>query len=714
MLQQSILTEGRNCWRVAEAQRVAFLIDSAAYFAALAAAAERARESIFIMGWDVDSRVRLLPDAARGDQPTELSAFLKALVSRHRGLHVYVLEWDFAVIFAFERESPLIRKRRWQIHRRVQFRLDSAHPAGASHHQKVVVIDDAIAFVGGIDLTVRRWDTSDHRACDPRRVDPDGQPYPPMHDVQVAVDGEAAAALGYLARERWRRATGRRLRPVQAHQSDRWPTGLTPDLENVSVSIARTEPAYNGHPEVREVEALYLDAIAAARQSIYLEAQYLTSAVIGDALASRLKEADGPEVVLVMPRKASGWLEQSTMDVLRARLLRWLRAADQFGRLRVYCPVVPGLDQACINVHAKVLVVDEVLVRVGSSNVSNRSMGLDTECDLAIEANGEARIERAIARFRNQLVAEHLGVSAQEVAATLEAKQSLIATVDGLCGAERRLEPLDAEVPIWRDRLIPESNVLDPEYPITPVPLLEDCTADDQRSARRRGLLRGAIALLVLLGLAAAWQWTPVGHWLDVETLMGWVTSLQSHPAAPLVVIGSYVVGGLVLFPVLGLIAATALAFGPLLGFTYSLLGCLASATVTYGIGYFLGHDTMRSLAGAQFGRLSRRIAQHGLIAVLLVRIVPVAPFTVVNLIAGASHIRLRDYVLGTFLGMLPGLLVMTAFGGQLDDVIRDPQVETFLILIGLIALIVLLTIWVRQRFLNADSMATPERSLDE
>ena len=110
----NILTEGRNCWRVRGAQRVAFLIDGAAYFAALAAAAEQARDSIFIVGWDVDSRVCLRPDGEPGDLPTELGAFLKALTSRRRRLHVYILEWDFAVIFALERESAGVRRRRWQ------------------------------------------------------------------------------------------------------------------------------------------------------------------------------------------------------------------------------------------------------------------------------------------------------------------------------------------------------------------------------------------------------------------------------------------------------------------------------------------------------------------------------------------------------------------------------------------------------------------------
>ena len=200
--------------RLAKADRLAFLIDGAAYFAAFVAAAEQARESIFIVGWDVDSRTCLRPDGALGDLPSELGAFLKALVSRRRSLNVYVLEWDFAVIFALERESAAVRRRRWQGYRRLHYHEDGAHPAGASHHQKIVVIDDSVAFIGGIDLSNRRWDSPAHLAEDTQRVDVDGIRYPPVHDVQVAVEGEVAAALGALVRGAL--ATGHRPSPSSA------------------------------------------------------------------------------------------------------------------------------------------------------------------------------------------------------------------------------------------------------------------------------------------------------------------------------------------------------------------------------------------------------------------------------------------------------------------------------------------------------------------
>jgi phospholipase D1/2 len=714
MAEQRILTEGQNCWRIPRARRAAFLIDGAAYFAAFAAAAEQAQESIFIVGWDVDSRVRLMPDAEQGALPVELGRFLNALVSRRRRLQVYILSWDFAMVFALERE-PLPRlKLGWWTHRRVHFHLDRQHPVWASHHQKIVVVDDAIAFVGGMDLAIKRWDTPQHNADDQRRRDPRGQPYPPMHDVQMAVDGEAAAALGELVRERWRRATGRHISTIHRPGSDPWPCFLSPDLENVAVGIARTQPAYNGNPEIREVEALYLDAIAAARRAIYIEAQYFTATAIAEALEKRLTEPGGPEILLILPRDGAGWLEQNTMTVLRARLLRRLHAADRFGRLRVYYPAVLKLGDGCINVHSKILIVDDTLVRIGSSNLSNRSMGLDTECDLAIETPGDARIGGAIAHFRDRLLGEHLGVASECVARRVATKQSLIAAVESLTASERSLDPLDADVPTWHDRLLLDGKLLDPECPIAPERWIEPYIPEHNRRLGGRRLMRSAIFLLVVVALAAAWRWTPLSSWLDVATLVEGARPLRDHPVTPLLVIGAYAVGGLVVAPITMLIIATAMAFGPLLGFVYSLLGCLVSAALTYSIGSLMGRETMRRFTGRHVSLLSHRLARHGLTAILIVRILPVAPFTVINIMAGASEVRFRDFILATFLGMLPGLAVMTFFGDRLQSAIQDPRAESFMILAALVVVLVLVMTWLRRRFGKPDAGAAKPSAPDE
>ena len=160
-----ILSIGRNCWRLEPASRAAFLVDAQAYFEAFSSAAERARHSIFIAAWDVHSRVRLRPDGS--DQPVELRAYLRELALRNPELEIRILAWDFAPIYAFEREMfPALRFGSLD---RLRFQLDSNHPFGACHHQKVVVIDDSVAFVGGLDLTINRWDSREHRPDDPHR-----------------------------------------------------------------------------------------------------------------------------------------------------------------------------------------------------------------------------------------------------------------------------------------------------------------------------------------------------------------------------------------------------------------------------------------------------------------------------------------------------------------------------------------------------------------
>src|SRR6185369_10592697 len=226
-----IVVPGRNCWRSEHASRVAFLVDADAYFDAFAAAVARAERSILVLTWDIDSRTPLWHQEP--GFPDELGAFLNTVVSRRRGLHANVLNWDFAMIYAFERETLPVVKLGWRTHHRLHFRLDGRHPVGACHHQKVVVVDDAIAFAGGLDLCTHRWDTRTHGADEPRRRDAAGRPYGPFHDVQMAVDGAAAAALGDLVRTRWLRATGRRLAAPPPPSADPWPSALRPDVTDV-------------------------------------------------------------------------------------------------------------------------------------------------------------------------------------------------------------------------------------------------------------------------------------------------------------------------------------------------------------------------------------------------------------------------------------------------------------------------------------------------
>lgn len=694
-----IVDAGRNCWRVARAGRVAFLVDGEAYFAAFRAAAARARRSVIVIGWDVDSRATLVHGGADDGLPVTLGDFLDALVRRRRALQVHVLDWDFAMLYALERELLPIYTLGWRTHRRLHFRLDDRHPVGASHHQKIVVVDDAVAFVGGLDLTIRRWDTPDHRADEPRRVDPAGDPYPPFHDVQMMVDGAAAAALGELARERWRRATDRDAGANAAStEHDPWPVDVRPDVTDVDVAIARTEPRYAGRREVEEVKQLYLDAISAARRTIYLENQYFTSAAVGDALAARLAEPDGPEVVVVSRRHGGGWLEQNTMEVLRARLVRRLRDADRHDRLRIYCPERAGLEGECIDLHSKLMIVDDRLLRVGSANLANRSMGLDTECDLALEAS-DARVARAIGALRDRLLGEHLGVAAEDVARAIERTGSLVKAVEALRGNARSLEPLDGALDPELDALVPDAAVLDPERPVDPEQLVDEIVSPEEQPRAGKRLMLLALMLAGITALAAAWRWGPLAEWFGRDTLTEGAAWIQSSPAAPFWVLGAYLFASLTAMPITLLIVATALVFGPASAFAYALCGSLIGAAVGFGIGKGLGRQAVRRLAGARLNELSRRLGKRGLLAVIAVRVIPVAPFTVVNLVAGASHIRLRDFLLGTVLGMAPGMAAVSMFSDRLLAAVLNPSPTTLVLLAIVVAVIVAIAIAARWWF---------------
>lgn len=708
----NILEEGQNCWRIRKADRVAFLIDSASYFSAFVESLERAEQSVFIIGWDIDSRIELVRGDRARNRPTRLAELLRWTIQRKPRLHVHILCWDFAMVFALQREFFPVYKLRWP-RRRLHFRFDGNHPPGSSHHQKVVVIDDKIGFVGGIDFAKRRWDRPSHAARDKLRIDVAGKLYPPTHDVQMAVDGAAAASLGDLARERWRRASGRRLQPPNLKGGDAWPPRVTPDVRDVDVAIARTEPVYKQYREVQEIERLYADAIGCARRVIYIENQYFTSAAVSEALSNRLRESGGPEVILVLPQRSEGWLSELTMDVCRSRLLKKLRAGDPYNRLRVYHPVVPKLGGDFVEVHSKVFVVDDRLMSIGSSNLNNRSMGMDTECDLALEARGNDRIVKTIAAFRSRLLGHHLGVSAEAAALVCEEEQSFIAAIEKLRGGDQTLAPLETDVPELLDRLMPDSAVMDPENPIDAERLLEIVVPEDDVKKSFVNLLGGFLVLLVLVGIAGAWRWTALGDWLSVKNVLGVAHQLSGDPLMPLFVFTSYLIGGLVFFPVLILIIVTAFLFGPVAGFVYSLGGCLLSAAFTYGMGRVFGRDIVRRLGGAYVNRLSRRLGKNGILAVFTARIFPVAPFSTINIIAGASHIRFRDFVLGTLLGMVPGILMITVFGGGLKAIISDPSPEGFAFLafwIGLIIFLVILT----QRWISRYETRRRKKSANE
>ncbi|MFC7737233.1 VTT domain-containing protein [Roseomonas sp. GCM10028921] len=674
----SLLKPGRNAWRVVRAPRAALLSDGATYFGAVRAAMLEARHSIHVVGWDIDSRTRLAGEAPPEDGlPEELGAFLAALVERRPGLSVKLLLWDYSVLYALEREPLPALNLRWNVPEAVELCLDDRTPFGASHHQKIVVVDGKVAFSGGLDLTIRRWDRNAHDPSDPARVDPAGKPYPPFHDVQMMVDGEAAEALEELVRDRWNRACEECLEAPARTPGDHdpWPAHVAPDLRDATIGIARTMPRSEGGVEVREVEALYLDMIGAAERVIYIENQFLTCGRIARALIRRMKERPALEALIVAPKTHHTWLEHRTMLAGRIRFMRAIRRAGLGERVRLVFPHVRnGETESEVMVHAKVMVVDDRFLRVASSNICNRSMGTDTECDLVVEAR-DAGQRAAVAALRDRLIAEHTGAAPETVAARLRASGSILLAVKDLSARGKSLRDVeDGEVPARS--LIPGiERAADPRRPMESGEFLADYLGHPDvapPSGKPWPLLaRAALMLLPVALLILLWKLTPLAGLMTPEAMRNALTAGGSW--GPAVSVGLFLLLGFVAFPVNVLILGTAAAFGTWPGLAYAAVGAMVSAAATYWLGRRLGPNLLRRALGPRINKVSQTVNRNGILAVTTIRLLPVAPFTLVNLVAGAMRIRFLDYMVGTALGLLPGIALLSLVGESLSRILENP-----------------------------------------
>ena len=458
-------------WRYEKASRVRVVVDGEDYFRLIQQAMLNARQRILLIGWDFDTRIHL----ERGRRwwqrpfkrhyPSRLGSFILWLNRHNKELEIRILKWSYGFIKFFGRGSMLIDVFRWWRHKRIDFKFDTAHPVACSHHQKIVVIDDRFAVCGGIDLTTHRWDTREHLEKDPRRKRLRGKQYGPWHDVTMFMEGEVAKALDQLGRVRWIRAGGTPLDPPVHAEKSAWPEGLEADFEDVEIGIARTRAEYGGDPKVDEIEELFVRQIRGAKKFIYAESQYFASRAIGEAIAERMAEEDPPEIIIVHPQNADGWVEEQAMDPARAQLVHAIREIDKDGRFQLY---VPFTGETPIYVHAKLMIVDDRILRVGSANFNNRSMGLDSECDVFVDCSrpGNSHCGERIRFIRHNMLAEHCGIEPDEVERLIEEHGSMAAMIESL-GTSRSRQLRRFDPPEISEALLEmaDRQVFDPEEP---------------------------------------------------------------------------------------------------------------------------------------------------------------------------------------------------------------------------------------------------------
>ena len=423
-----LLVPGMTCGSLHEHPESGLLVDGRDIYKAVYDACSQARHTILIAGWQFDNNVALLrgDDAEHAEHATRLVAMLRELCVQRPELEVFILGWKRNPLFVLERVplQPLLL--RLAGHPRIHYRSDASHPAGASQHQKFLVVDRAIALVGGMDICNSRWDRREHRADDRDRRNR-WRHYGPYHDVHAYVTGDAVDVLRSWFCERWERATGQ---PLALPDVPRGKVEIEPSLalHAPRVGLARTCPA-SDEPACRGVEEIYqlhLRAIAAAEQLIYLENQYLSSHQLARALEQRMARGGRPlQIVLLLPAHSKRFKERISMGAMQEGILKQLGdAAARFGhRLGVYYSAVrDGEHEVPVFVHAKVLAVDDRFLLVSSANTTNRSMGFDSELGIAWESPVPSA---SLREARVDLLAEHCGIARSEA-------QTLLCPIDGL------------------------------------------------------------------------------------------------------------------------------------------------------------------------------------------------------------------------------------------------------------------------------------------
>lgn len=488
-----ILSPGRNLWCEQPVQRAGLLIDGSDYYRSFYAAAQKARHYILLSGWQFDSDTCLLrgEEAEAATAPVTLLKFLDSLCERTPELQIYMLAWDFHVVFAIEREWVQTLVFEWTTNERLRFHFDSNHVEKGCHHQKFAVIDGELSFLGGLDLCDHRWDTRKHLEENPLRMSR-GEPHKPFHDVQAYLVGrEVSSSLAELFTTRWQSAGGDPIElpePRSASFGDAYTPENAVPLAAAQVALSRTDPrgAPTGTEKCREVCDLYLDAIASAERSIYIETQYLSSREICEALVERMgaRGATPLDIVIVLNMRAETLKEEIAVGLAQAKVIDDLRKAAEGTEhaLGIYYTVPAhegeGEPERATYIHSKIMIVDDRFFNVGSANLTNRSCSVDTELNASFETEDPSDpLGRSICAARLGLMAEHLGV------VDLERGECMVAKLNDRAvrrDGRLRIHPS----PDARQRAL--LNVIDPQaLPFDPDAVEDE---DDDRSIFIHGL----------------------------------------------------------------------------------------------------------------------------------------------------------------------------------------------------------------------------------
>ncbi len=728
------LEQGTHYAYRSRAQELAVFSESAAYFAAVSDAITRAQRRILIVGWSLDDRIRLLRDdpagtgsasrAADSVQGRSLGELLVDRAREHPDLRIQLRIWQAPAVFAADQYITEWFQDQARALDNLDFLRVPAASAFAARHEKYVIVDDTLAFVGGIDLSHNRWDTVDHRGENSARTNPDGEHYVPYHDTQLLFSGPAVRDLFAVA------VQDRLIKDDWAPPGDEWSRKLwleyvPVDLrdQDLLLSFTRVYPERDDE-DLHQIFHLYRDLLYAAEERIYIENQYFSSDEITAALISQLEDPNGPEVIIIMSWELPDALGRMTMGVNSAMQLSQLIEHDSHHRLGIFHPFSTDEHQVPLKVHSKTMIIDGTLITLGSANISRRSFSLDSEINATICGDTPGHVPRdepagaasttdadpastkdadpaatkdadpaatkdahpsssappttGIAAIEDRLLAQHTGLSVEDWRRAVErhdgsylaALRERITTWIGLTDGR---DHVVAEVPSRMPKeIIERFDMEEPPPQETVLQRIARFNPWDIITRTRRAWIISLVAIAAIGALFYAARSD-----LDIRVVLQRIEEInRERPlVGALLTIGAFWVTMTFFVTIVVPIVFFSALHGPLLGILYSTLGIFSGAAIFYGIGLALHTSPWpdRYRAVRRVKAQLERIKPYGLWAVAISRMVPSGPFMVVNLVTGLLGFSPAQFLAGSAVGLLPGIVAFSIFGEVIRNVFTDP-----------------------------------------
>ncbi|MBC77697.1 MAG: hypothetical protein CME64_16955 [Halobacteriovoraceae bacterium] len=641
------------------------IICANAYFKTIRQHFEQAQESILICGWSFNM------DIVMGEDGKTLK---EVLFSLPETVKVKILIWDYPIFYVADRDPFIGLSIALQNKSNIHFERFDFHPLLSSMHSKMVVVDNKDLFVGGIDLDLERRDGEYNKSDDPVRVDKDGEVFKPFRDYAFHFKSQNTKKFSSFFDQLWE---------SQAGQKSFLETNHSEGEGNVLFS--RTIPKFKGNPQDRSSFKMHKWLIQNAQDYIYIENQYLTSEKIVELLVEVLKKENGPEVVIVVSYGKMPFIEKMSMGALLTDYVNTLLSNDPHNRLKIYT-LFTGDDneREYVKIHSKCIIADDRYLKIGSSNINNRSMEFDYELDALYV--GEKVVE-----FKNRIFKTLLGYGEP-----IDIRKSIIKTFE--LAKEKHNKIVEVKDILHDKSIMVEYK----DYlPLDKREMTFFERAGQMFITKKRFVMMNykiviGAAMLCLAVLGALY--------VNPGQVDSFVKAFLStfNVESSLLLMGvfflSYTALGPIFFPLNAYIFLCGAYLDLGHAFITAIAGALSVASISYWFGAFFGAEIKAESKIEKVKQLKRLLKRNSLLTLVFLRVVPVAPYPLVNMVCGKFRVGFAKYITGTFIGVLPGTTALIFFEKQLIELFQSPSLANIITIAIVVILFLFGMRFVRRR----------------